>query len=96
MVLLVGTDEVATWPLVSGRAPDLELVDDLARLQLMARRLGCAIGLRESHDELTELLALVGLAGLLEAAPGGQVVGQAEGGEQVGVEEVVVTDDPIT
>ena len=68
---------------------DLAIVDELARVQLGARRMGCSIRLRDARKELVELLELVGLCGAL------QVLGQAEGGEEAGVEEVVVTDDPV-
>jgi hypothetical protein len=68
--------------------PDLGVVDGLARLQLVARRLGCSIRLRGSV-ELAELLDLVGLDLGLE------VVGEAEGGEEVGVEEAVEPGDPL-
>ena len=70
-------------------AMDLAVVDELARVQLAARRLGCSIRLRNARDDLIALLDLVGLRTVL------QVLGQAEGGEEVRVEEVVVTDDPV-
>ena len=89
MVLVCGPDEVASWPLTGTRGPDLAAVDALARLQLAARRLGCSIRLRETRAELVELLDLVGLRGCLE------VGGEPEGGEQIGVEEVVMPDDPV-
>jgi hypothetical protein len=40
-------------------------VDELARLQLAAGRLGCSIRLRGACVELRELLDLVGLSDLL-------------------------------
>jgi hypothetical protein len=71
VVLVRGQDEVASWPLVRGGLPDLELVDELARLQLAARRLGCSNRLRHACPELARLLELVGLADVLntDAAP---------------------------
>jgi ABC-type transporter Mla MlaB component len=69
---------------------DMATVDALARLALRARRMGCAVGLR---DPSTELLELVGLAGLGEILPcatgsGGEMIGQAEEREEpLGVEE---------
>jgi hypothetical protein len=39
----------------------LELVDDLARFQLAARRLGWSVQLRSPSPELVELMVLVGL-----------------------------------
>jgi ABC-type transporter Mla MlaB component len=69
---------------------DMATVDALARLALRARRMGCAVSLR---DPSTELLELVGLAGLGEVLPcasasGVEVVGQSEQREEpLGVEE---------
>ena len=92
IVLALGDAEVATWPLVlSGRA-GLELIDELARLQLAAHRLGCSIRVRDAWATLSELLDLVGLAELLT----GSVLeagGEAEGREQLGVQEVVQPGD---
>ncbi|HET7721455.1 MAG TPA: hypothetical protein VFK43_15920 [Acidimicrobiales bacterium] len=87
VVLLRDGVEVASWPLrcEDGRV-DLGAVNALARLQLEARRQGCTVWLRHACPDLIELLELAGLL---------QVVGQAEGGEQGGVEEVVVPDDPV-
>ena len=94
--------EVASWPLEVHGPVDLSVVDDLARLQLAARRLGCSIKLRDPSGELTALLAFLGLARAIAGSTGPileavvlQVVGEAEGGEQRGVEEVVVPDDPV-
>ena len=65
--------------------PDLALIDRLARLQLAAQRRGSVIRLREPCAALVDLLELVALP--LE------VLGQAERGEQLGIEEVVEPDD---
>jgi hypothetical protein len=85
-VIVRGDTEVATWPVVGPGRPDLATVEAVARLHLHARRLGCAVRLRDLCPELAALLELVGL---------GEVVGQPEDGEEPGVEEVVVGDDPI-
>ena len=68
------------------RRVDLGLVDEVARWQLAARRLGCSIWLREANRDLLDLLELVGLFVEMSRKP--------EGGEQVGVEEVVEPGDP--
>ena len=87
VVLVLGDVEVASWPLWAGGRPGLSTVDELARLQLAARRLGCSLQLRDARPELWELLDLVGLRV--------EVSGEAEGGEEVRVEEVVMPDDPV-
>ena len=92
VVLLCGRSEVARWPLRGSGRPDLGLVDHLAQVQLAARRLGCRIELHHAGPELAELLDLVGLTAVLGL--GRQVLGQAEGGEQSGVEEAVPGGDP--
>ena len=98
VVLARGDEEIATWLLRAWAPADLVVVDQLARLQLAARRLGCTIRLRNVCANLSELLELAGLAELL----GGcgelrQVRRQPEELEQarVGVDEVVMPDDPV-
>jgi hypothetical protein len=71
-------------------SPTLALVDLLAKLQLATRRLGGSLVLRDPCDALCELLELVGLASVLPV----EVRGETEGGEQLGVEEVVQPGDP--
>ena len=90
VVLLRDGAEIASWPLVceDGRV-DLGAVNALARLQLHARREGCTVWLRHACPDLVALLGFVGLAEVL------QVGRQPEGGEQVGVEDVVMPDDPV-
>jgi ABC-type transporter Mla MlaB component len=46
---------------VRGVAVDVVTVDALARLQLAARRHGCQVRLRNTSNELRELLAFMGL-----------------------------------
>ncbi len=67
MVLLRGDAEVASWPLTCSGPPDLAVVDELARLQLAARRHGCQVRLRHASEEL---LALVAFLGLRDVLPG--------------------------
>ena len=87
VVLVRDGQELTSWPLLVRDPVDLGLVDEVAHLQLAAKRLGCAIELRDPCPELVALLDLVGLRV--------EVTRQAEDVEQVGVEEVVVPDDPI-
>jgi hypothetical protein len=86
VALLRGQVQLAAWPLRCEGGPDLTVVDRLARMQVAAKRLGCAIRLVGPSDELASLLDLVGL--------GVEVGREPEGAEEVGVEEVVVADDP--
>jgi hypothetical protein len=85
VVLVRGDAELGRWAL-PGRV-DLAAVEVLARVALAARRLGCAIRLRDADPELVGLVALVGLTR--------EVVGEPEDGEELGAEEVVVPDDPV-
>jgi hypothetical protein len=99
-VLLRGDAVVACWSLGHPEPPDLSVVDYLARLQLVARRCGCSIRLRQPSAPLSELLALAGLGRVVlpdGLAVGGRVeVGrEPEGGEQLGVEEAVEPADPV-
>ncbi|MEO7556493.1 MAG: hypothetical protein ABIV94_07815 [Acidimicrobiales bacterium] len=94
VVLVVDDDvEITVGALEPGHA-DLAVVDALARLQLAARRRGWAIWVRNPPAELLEVLELVGLRGVF-AAPGSgfQVGGEPEGGEELGVQEVVQRGD---
>ena len=77
--------EVGTWALMGEPTIDLALVDEVARWQLAARRMGCAIRLRDAAPDLIELLRFVGLV---------EVGGEPECGEQIGVEEAVEPGDP--
>jgi anti-anti-sigma regulatory factor len=75
---------------VHARRADLALVDALVRFQLVARREGGRLRLRNVSEELRGLLELVGLAEVLELEPRGK----AELGEQLGIEEVMEAGDP--
>ena len=91
-----GTD-LASWPLARWGPPDLALADNLARLQLEARRVGCSIQLRHPGPDVVELLDLVGLRDVVrDRGSVGEVCGKAEGLEEGRVEEVVVPHDPVT
>ena len=97
MVLVRGDRELTSWPLPGCGRADLEVVEELARWQLAARRLGCSIRLRDASAELRDLVAFVGLGAALTDAVclAVEVLGKAEEREQPGVEEVVVPDDAV-
>jgi hypothetical protein len=93
VLVLDGDVEVVLWRMDGLSDPDLSLVDALARLQLTARRLGGSIRLRNPCDQLLALIDLAGLREVLPALPL-EAGGEAEGREQLGVEEVVDRRDP--
>jgi hypothetical protein len=96
IVVRMDDDREVTVARIDGRRADLALIDALARLQLALGRLGYEMRLRDPGDDLRQLIALVGLAGVL-GGPSGlplEARRQAEGGEQVGTEEVVDPADP--
>src|SRR3954451_2898624 len=90
---IVAVDPGGGGELVIGRVvgpkPDMATVDALARLQLAASRVGCAIRVRSLREELRGLLELAGLLRLLE--PGGQ----SEQREPLRIEEALDGGDPI-
>jgi hypothetical protein len=61
-VLVRGDTEVASWPLEVLGPVDLGVVEELARLQLGARRLGCIVGVCGPSAELSGLMTFLGLA----------------------------------
>lgn len=71
-------------------APDLSLIDALARLQLVARRRGSRVRVRHASAELWDLLQLCGLTDALGVEPGRE----PEGREVLGPDEVVQSRDP--
>jgi hypothetical protein len=66
IVLVRPDQEVELGAAEPRSACPLELVDDLARFQLAARRLGWSVRLRSTSRDLVELLGLVGLDGVLD------------------------------
>ena len=77
--------------------PDCGTVDDLARLQLAARRLGQTVVLFGARPRLIELVEMAGLADVLPAASrSGVEVGRKaeEGKEALGVEKEGDPGDP--
>jgi len=67
VVLRRGDRDVATWPLPVDDHVGIGVVDQLARLQLEARRLGCSIRVRNACRELVELIELAGLEDVVVA-----------------------------
>jgi hypothetical protein len=77
------------------RPPDLTVVDALARLQLAAQRVGCSVRVHSSEPDLAALLELVGLTDVLPCGELRLELGrEAEGLEELGIEEVVEPRDP--
>ena len=76
---------------------DMATIDALGRIALRARRLGCAVNLRDAPPELLQLLAFAGLSDVLPCDPssGVEVTGQPEQREEpLGVEEERDAADP--
>ena len=69
---------------------DAATLDMMARLQLIARRLGQDVVLIGASNELLELLELFGLVGVLRVEVGGQ---SEEREQRLGVEEEREADD---
>jgi len=97
VVLVSGDTTVVCGVLVSDGPFDLSVVEELARLQLAARRLGCSIVLRGVGVELAELLDFAGLTDILPSVvdDGREIGGKAECGKQSCVEEGVEPGDAI-
>ena len=81
---------VVSYDVSAVTAADEATLDGLARLLLVARRLGVSIEFRHARRELVDLLELVGLAGELTVEP----LGQAEQREQVRIDEEIDPGDP--
>jgi streptomycin 6-kinase len=69
---------------------DLDVVDAMARLQITAQRIGVVVRLRTDDARLLDLVEFLGLTAALRLEDGRQ----AEGGEELRIEEVVEADDP--
>ena len=97
MILVSGDTTMVCGVLPPDGGCDLSVVDELARLQLAARRLGGSIVLRGVGVELAELLEFAGLADILPAVveDGGEIGRKAECGKQRGIEEGMKTGDPV-
>jgi len=71
---------------------DVETIDLLARLQLAARRHDRTLRFLHASPALRELIAFVGLEGVLRVEPRRQA---EEGEDPIGVEEERQLDDPV-
>jgi hypothetical protein len=89
VVMIVDGAEVVVWEPPVGVRPDLAVVEHLARLRLTAHRRGYELRLRDPCPDLVRLIRFVGLAEVFGLEGSVEVVGQAEGGEQLGLQEVV-------
>jgi hypothetical protein len=95
VVLTRGDTELGRWALGACDRSDLRTINQLARMQLAAGRVGCAIRVRDACAEIAGLIELIGLTETLLGRRLRQVGGEPEHLEEVGVEEVVVPDDPV-
>ena len=79
--LVGGLRVLASWPLAASR-PALSVIDELARLQLVARRCGCRIRIRAPSARLAQLLEIMGLDLVVATIdePGVEARGGAEDG----------------
>jgi anti-anti-sigma regulatory factor len=79
---------------VSALAAEAAAVDALARLALVAKRLGCPLRVRRPSPELRDLVELCGLSDALGVGRNGRQAEERE--EPPDVEECVDPDDPAT
>src|SRR5687767_9028922 len=85
--------DVVICDVTSVTQPTAAAIEVLARLHLIARRLGCELRIYGASDRLRDLIALTGLGDVLTLVGPGE--GQPEQREQVlDVEEVVEGPDP--
>jgi hypothetical protein len=88
--------EVSRWWLCVRPHHELRAADALARVLLVARRRGWVIALDGVEPALRQVLGLLGLE--VPSRDGRLVLEvrrETEDGEEGGVDEVVVTDDPV-
>jgi hypothetical protein len=77
---------------VSALAAEAAAIDALARLALVAKRLGCPLKVRRASPELRDLVELCGLSDALGVGRHGRQAEQRE--EPLDVQERVDPDDP--
>ena len=61
-----GDVEIARWLLEHDAPVDLEMVEELTRLALTARRSGWSLQVRRVREDLADLLRLAGLSSAFE------------------------------
>jgi hypothetical protein len=71
VVVSDGDAELASWPLDLHGAPNLAIINELARLQLAAGRAGWTVRLRGAPPSLWALLELTGLCDVIKPADEG-------------------------
>ena len=64
-MLVSGEQVLATWDIACDGRPAVALVDELARLQLAAHRLGWSIRVRDAEPAFTDVIELAGLSDVL-------------------------------
>jgi hypothetical protein len=89
VVMIVDGTEVVVWQPPVGVRPNLDVIEHLARLRLMARRRGYELRLRDPCADMVGLIRFVGLAEVFGLPESVEVVGQTEGAEERGIEEVM-------
>lgn len=96
LVVVVVDGDLEVSITLGKRRPDLGLVEELARLRLMAGQLGYTFRLDNPCSTVRELLDLVGLGELSTAGSDSALEAgrKPESREQLGVEEVVEPGDP--
>jgi anti-anti-sigma regulatory factor len=63
-------------------SPDLRVVDELCRLAVAARKVGCRVHLAGSDPELRSLLELAGVDDVLGECPAGAEIPTTDRGEE--------------
>jgi hypothetical protein len=91
VVLVLDAETGVVLARVAVREPDLATIDALLRIRLTAARAGRRVRVRDAPEGLRELLELVGLSDALVLEPRRQ----AEGREQLRVDEVMQPGDPL-
>ena len=83
-------ESIELWRLDETALPFVTIVDVLCRLHLLARARGWRIVVQDPSPGFQRCVELAGLGQVISI----EVAGQAEGGEQLRVEEVVQPRDP--